>query len=271
MSSKDIRVLLFEDDPYSRDLMTMLLTRDWRTRVVGEAGAGDELHQHFSLAGMVDVVVLDTEITQNPRLPQEVRSYAARLPTPPVILYTGTQPNEDLLRDGLDDHFGGYLLKTEILYSLATAVSLAAGGHPVVTPRILHFAQEREIPLPKGTLILDGTQPVQRFSRRESEIIRLGILFNLAQRDMADELVVSREWTSEIMSKIYEKLGIRDIVANEVSLDEYFEDPAIKERFQSILNRASKGSVAERVRKAPWISTLAFHLLTRPGVTVPED
>ena len=33
---KDIRVLIVEDDPYARDMMSLGLTRDWRTRVVGE-------------------------------------------------------------------------------------------------------------------------------------------------------------------------------------------------------------------------------------------
>ena len=34
--AKDIQVLIIEDDPYARDLMTLLLTRDWRTHVIGE-------------------------------------------------------------------------------------------------------------------------------------------------------------------------------------------------------------------------------------------
>ena len=33
---KDLYVLLIEDDPFARDLMSMLMSRDWRTRVIGE-------------------------------------------------------------------------------------------------------------------------------------------------------------------------------------------------------------------------------------------
>ena len=40
---KDIRVLIVEDDPYARDLMALLLTRDWRTQVIGELGKKEEV------------------------------------------------------------------------------------------------------------------------------------------------------------------------------------------------------------------------------------
>ena len=33
---QEIRVAIVEDDPYARDLMALLLWRDWRTRVVAE-------------------------------------------------------------------------------------------------------------------------------------------------------------------------------------------------------------------------------------------
>jgi len=33
---KELNVIIVEDDPYARDFMSMLLRRDWRTRVVGE-------------------------------------------------------------------------------------------------------------------------------------------------------------------------------------------------------------------------------------------
>jgi len=45
--AKDIQVLIIEDDPYARDLMTLLLTRDWRTHVVGEIQGQHELHDFF--------------------------------------------------------------------------------------------------------------------------------------------------------------------------------------------------------------------------------
>ena len=41
--AKDIQVLIIEDDPYARDLMALLLTRDWRTRVIGEIANEHEL------------------------------------------------------------------------------------------------------------------------------------------------------------------------------------------------------------------------------------
>jgi len=66
---KDIRVLIVEDDPYARDLMSLLLTRDWRTRVIGEATGKQELIDFLDQPGTnVDILILDTEIPGEPEL-----------------------------------------------------------------------------------------------------------------------------------------------------------------------------------------------------------
>ena len=65
--AKDIQVLIIEDDPYARDLMTLLLTRDWRTRVIGEIANQHELRDFIEeFHPPVDVVIVDTEIPGEP-------------------------------------------------------------------------------------------------------------------------------------------------------------------------------------------------------------
>jgi len=263
---KDIRVLIIEDDPYARDLMSLLLTRDWRTRVVGEVDGEVELNLFLSDEMLkVDVVILDTEIPGDPGNPTKLASLTQRLPNPPRILYTGTLANRDFLEQVTSGHCNGYVLKQEILYALGAAVALTASGNCVITPGIMQIAGR--FAFPNGTLVLDGRRLTTQFSRREKELIRLGIIFNLAIRDIADELVLGAGWVSEIVSTIYRKLGIREILTGEVPLDMYFTNEAVLEHCKEITKRALTKPTGGKLRKAPWMSTLAFHLLTVPDIT----
>ena len=182
----------------------------------------------------------------------------------PAILYTATQPDGRILDRMMQIGFGGYVIKGELLYAIGSAVAAVARGELVITPgvqpMIARYAIAREAHIYEGSRIEDI------FTRRESELVRLALIFNLSIRDMADELVLSPEWVSEVVSGIYKKLGLREILAGEIPLDEYFEDPAVLERCQEITQRTQTKLADGRLRKAPWMSTLAFHLLTHPKV-----
>jgi DNA-binding NarL/FixJ family response regulator len=263
--AKDIRVLIYEDDPYARDLMSLLLTRDWRTRVVGEVANQGELSLFLSEEMQkVDVVILDTEIPGEPGLPFEMAAMTQELSSPPKVLYTGTVPRIDILEKVMHNRCSGYVLKQDVLYAIGAAVALVSSGMCVVTPGIQQIAGRYA--LPNGTLVVDGRKLTTNFSRRENELIRLGIIFNLAIRDIADELVLGAGWVSEIISTVYRKLGVREILTGEVPLDLYFTDEAVLQHCQEITGRAMSKRAGGKLRKAPWMSTLAFHLLTVPEI-----
>jgi hypothetical protein len=68
------------------------------------------------------------------------------------------------------------------------------------------------------------------------------------------------------MGQVYEKLGVREILDGEKGLETFFQDEKLQERCQEILEQyASNGT--RTGRKAPGMSTLAFHLLTVPEAT----
>jgi DNA-binding NarL/FixJ family response regulator len=209
-----------------------------------------------------DVVILDTEIPEEPGIPARLAELTKEILVPPKILYTGTKANRDILEKVMSGSCSGYVLKQDILYALGSAVSLAASGTCVITPGIYQAAQRYAFP--NGTIILDGRRLSANFSRREKELIRLGIIFNLAIRDIADELVLGAGWVSEIVSTIYKKLGVREILTGEVPLDMYFTNESVLSHCQGIINRSVAKSSEGKLRKAPWMSTLAFHLLTVP-------
>lgn len=263
--TKDVRVLIVEDDLYSRDMMTMLLTRDWRTRVMGELCGQDDVSEYFSQPlKQVDLVLIGVETPSDQEWPFQVLDMIRPFEEPPVILYSGTRVEDDVIAYIHREGFGGYLLKDEILYSLASAVVLAVNGYCVITPGVKNIANSQEWPL--KTLVVDGSKKVADFSKRESEIVHLGLLFNMSQRDIADELVIGTDWVSETMSNVYAKLGLREILLGEVKLDNYLDDEIVLEHYEEILGRATRNLKNGGLRKAPWMSTLAFHLLTIPAI-----
>ncbi|MBW8012415.1 MAG: response regulator transcription factor [Chloroflexi bacterium] len=266
--TEDIHVLIMEDDPYSRDLMTLMLTRDWRTRVIGEVDDDHGLRRLLAEnIKPIDVIILDTEIPGDPEWPDRAIDKIRQIQDPPAVLYLGTSTNPELLKLIVkDEDFGGYAIKSEILYGLGAGISYIASGKHVVTSSILKTALDQRITLPDDTLVLDGTKILEHFTSRESQIVRLGVLLNQAQRDVADELVVSPEWVSEVVSKAYGKLGMHEILSGEVTLETYFDDPAILERWGSVLHTHDGKKGDGHTRKTPWMSTLAYHLLTIPDV-----
>ncbi len=263
--AKDIQVLIIEDDPYARDLMTLLLTRDWRTHVIGEIANQHELRDFIEeFHPPIDVVIVDTEIPGEPDLPFILTEILGQFPKNRPSSTRLPKPDGRILDRLVQIGFGGYVIKSELLYALGSAVAAVARGGCVITPSVHSIASRYAIS--RDAQIYQGRQIEDMFTRRESELVRLALIFNLSIRDMADELVLSPEWVSEVVSGIYKKLGLREILAGEVPMEEYFEDPAVLERCQEITQRTQTKLADGRLRKAPWMSTLAFHLLTNPRV-----
>ena len=262
---KDINVLVVEEDLYSRDMITMLLTRDWRTRVVGELQNYGLISDFLSQPVQpLDVILIGLETPGDQDWPFKVIDDMLKRSDPPYVLYAGTNLESSIVRHIDKPPFGGFLLKSEVAYSIASAVALAHQGNCVITPGVRQVGLLRTPSKP--VVVVNGRHKVANFSRRESEIIHLGILFNMSQRDLADELLIGTDWISETMSNIYEKLGLREILSGEVPLQLYFEDEVVITHFERILERAQKSSQSGKFRKAPWMSTLAFHMLTVPEV-----
>lgn len=260
---RDIRVMLVEDDLYARDLMGLLLRRDWRTQVVAETG------DMAAVAGLlaktkVDLILLDAEHPADPRWAARILDAIKDVKNPPRIILTATSPDAAVLQSLKPAVYTGYLVKGEIAYSLAWAIALAAEGSWVITPGVEALAVKTGFAFPNHPVVLDGVRSVTPFTPREAEIARLAILFNLPRRDLADELTKSPSTIFESVSQVYEKIGLWDILDGEV-------DPAVYFAGHDLVLRHFKDSLADiwpqgKGRKGHDKDTLAFHLLTIPEI-----
>ena len=263
------RVVVVEDDPYAQDLILNLLSRDWRTRVAGEFNsfsrkAFDEFLK--DPLNKVDVIVLDTEVPWNPNWPMEAFEIVRAMEKPPMLVLLCTVPTSRFWNDALLDSpaYGGYLVKQEILYSISAAVALAGQGHVVLTESVGSLGIP--IPVERKPLILSGARVGDIFTEREREIMRLGIFFKHSQRDMEDELVIGRDWITEVLGSIYDKLQVQEIMRGEIALETLISDKAVLARVLPMIEVFNASGSKKSLRRTPWLNTLAFHLLTLPTI-----
>ncbi len=262
---KDIHVLMIEDDPFARDLMGMLLTRDWRTRIVAEVGSDDDLQRVLDVPYQrIDAIVLDTEVPGNPEWPFQAAELTMRKNPDAKVLCTATRPEPGVLERILSGGLGGYASKKELGYSLAAAVAqVVKSGRFVLTESSYRLALQVRQELPRETVVFNGNRPVANLTPREEEIARLAILFNHPHRDLSDELLIRADQVSKHVSSVYSKLGLDEILAGELEPEIYIQDKLVLNHFRRILDKVSSQSSR---RKTADMATLAFHLLTQPEV-----
>ena len=261
----NVWVLIVEHDLYARDMMSMLLTRDWRTRVTAEAGKQLEMAQAIEdPVNRIDLILLDAEIPGDPLWPHDlVTSRKGRRAAEPAVLCMGTRPNLATIRQVIQRGYDGYIVEREIQYGLAEAVVQAAEGKKwVATPDVRELMHRNGLRLPANNVILDGSRPVAKLTPVEHKVARLALLYSQTQREVADELQYKNKGqVGEIVSRIYDKLGLDEILSGEDDPARYFGQRPVLNLFRKAQERWRENP--RSVRNKP---TLAFHLLTIPEV-----
>ena len=89
----------------------------------------------------------------------------------------------------------------------------------------------------------------------------MAFIFSLGRRDLADELKISEQWSYGLVSELYEKMGLSDIISGEVDLFSYIgESEIIRSHFEEVMDQLGTS------KKARDLETLAYHLLTMPEI-----
>jgi len=260
--NKDILVTILEDDVFSRNWMALLMVRDWRTRLISEFSTRVELcdflinnNQYF------DMLILDVDLFGDDFTISEICESLAEKDHKAKILLTGILPEERIIRQMGDERVCGYVLKSEVGYSLSWVITFAYEGNWVFTPGTFALAADMNYPLPKNKLIVDGRKQIPGFTEHEAEVARLAFIFSLGRRDLADELKISEQWSYGLVSELYEKMGLSDIISGEADLFSYIgESVIIRSHFEEIMEKLGTS------KKARDLETLAYHLLTMPEI-----
>jgi DNA-binding NarL/FixJ family response regulator len=260
--NKDILVAILEDDVFSRNWMALLMVRDWRTRLVGEFSNQVDLCRYLDNSNPpIDLLILDVDLFGESMKIEEICEPLNGVNKPPKILLTGIEPNSHIIKQLEDERICGYVLKREVGFSLSWVITFAYEGHWVLTPGTMRLATEMNFLFPKNKLILDGRTNLPGFTDHEAEVARLAFIFSLGRRDLADELKISEQWSYGLVSELYKKMGLSDILTGEEDLFSYIsESPIIRNHFDEIIEQLGTS------KKARDLETLAYHLITMPEI-----
>ena len=259
--AKDILVSILSDDLFSMNWMSLLIVRDWRTRVFTEGELINPLEeQEFESIQHVDVVVADLDsFVQNTNLFSNLNRYLAENPTL-LVVGVGSRIEPLFFQRIPTRNIGGYLLKSEISSSLGWAVSFVYEGLLVFTPGAHQAAFSHGFFSTKPERIIKS-RVYPGMTERQSEIARLAIIFSVGRRDLADELKISDQWSYGMVSELYSRLGLEDIFSGEIDPSRFVgDDPVILKHLEEILDELGTS------KKAKDLETLAFHLLTMPTI-----
>jgi DNA-binding NarL/FixJ family response regulator len=198
------RVLIADDQQLVRAGLRMILDAEVDIDVVGEAIDGfDAVTATQQLRP--DVVLMDVQM---PRLDgiEATRRILALSQTPRIAVLTTFSQSEVVYR-ALVAGASGFLLKDMPAIQLVGGIRSIARGEELLAPALTRRLIEQFVGQPRPT----PTPGLARLTDREREVLRL-LAKGLANAEIATHLVVSVETVKTHVSRILDKLAVRDRV-----------------------------------------------------------
>lgn len=254
--STNLSVVVMSDDPLVRNWISLLIVRDWRTRLLDEISTTQNLSAQILQKDLFLIADFDSR-DRNQTL-RKLDAIAEKHESLQFIALAST-PDEKLMRDlSRRPSYRAFLIKKECTISLAWAVVLVASKYFLYSPSAYECALANELPNPFGGIQLIRDGQFSAAEQRVQAMSRIAIIFSADRRIMADELVISEQWAYTTVSDLYKNLGLTDLSQHTNSLFE--QDEQIKAHIAEITAEQKLG------KKARDIESLAFHLLTCPLV-----
>ncbi|MER5847201.1 response regulator transcription factor [Streptomyces sp. NPDC002012] len=208
MTATTTRIVVVDDHEVVRAGFAGLLDTQADFTVVGTASDGAEAVR-VCAEQRPDVVLMDVRMpgTDGIDATAQIRAAAPDGGGPRILILTTFDLDEHVY-DALAAGAGGFLLKDVTAERLFDAVRVVAAGEallaPTVTRRLIgEFARLRRRPPAVPTA------PVTALTPRETEVLRL-IAEGLSNPEIAARLSVSEETVKTHVSRILNKLGLRD-------------------------------------------------------------
>jgi NarL family two-component system response regulator LiaR len=196
-----ITVLVAEDHLITRQGICRLLDAESNISVIGEAGDGEEAVQMVTDMHP-DVVVMDIAM---PKLNGIEATRQIKLLHPATaVLILSAYDDDEYVFGLVEAGAAGYLLKTTSGEELSRAIQAVYKGEPVLDPIVARKVLNR-LRFPNKVPRVARTG--EHLSDREIDVIRLAAK-GMSNKDIADELHLSRRTVEGNLRTIFNKLGV---------------------------------------------------------------
>ncbi|MCP2031380.1 DNA-binding NarL/FixJ family response regulator [Okibacterium sp. HSC-33S16] len=207
------RVLLADDHEMVRAGFRIILGSQPDIEVVGEAATGTE-----ALARAVelhpDVICMDVQMPDMDGLEATRRIIADDEGTSAVLILT-TFDRDDYLFEALSAGASGFLLKNSTPEQLIDAVRVVASGDALLAPAVTRRVIERFGGHADAAARVSGVatrvrpDALDTLTDREGEVLSL-VAQGLSNAEIAQQLFVGEATVKSHVSKVLQKLGLRD-------------------------------------------------------------
>ncbi len=205
-----IKILLVDDQTLIRQGIRLLLEIEPDVQVIGQAANGMEAIQQAE-ALHPDVILMDVRMPEMDGV-AATREITARFPEVGVIILTTFEDDETIF-DGLEAGARGYLLKDVSSEEMAQAVRRVAAGEALIQPRITRKVLAEFSRRAAGNVRQINQKAKESFpvplTERELEVLQ-ALARGLSNREIADQLVITEGTVKNHVSKLIEKMGVRD-------------------------------------------------------------
>lgn len=212
-----LRILVADDHEVVRRGLASLLQAQQGWEVIGEASDGREAVEKAKQL-KPDFVILDIGMPNLNGL-AATRQLAQHDPNCKIIVLTITD-SDHVIREALDAGARGFVLKSDAVRDLVSAIEALQRGQMFFTPRVNEMVLAGF--LEKGVVAPRGTPPrFPTLTPREREVIQL-LAEGKSSKEVATVLKLSTKTAETHRSNIMRKLGfhsIRDLVLYAVKND----------------------------------------------------
>ncbi len=205
-AEKPIRVVVVDDDPHIRRVISQELMSDPRTVVVGQA---ETLREGRRLVREHDFEVMLVDLNLGDGIGYDLITYAKHIRgTAEVVVVSILEGDDDAMR-AFDLGAAGFLVKNSWFGSFVQAVLQVANGGASITPSL---ARRLLLKMDRNKSRAEGSYPSSKgpskLSDREREILRM-IANGFTSAEIAGRLAISDLTVNTHVKNIYHKLHVR--------------------------------------------------------------
>lgn len=202
---RDIRVLIVDDQSMIRAGFAALLDAHRGITVVGTAEDGAGITEVVRRT-RPDIVLMDIRMPGVNGL-DATRAILAAPGTPPKVIMLTTFDADDYVFAALRAGASGFLLKDSPPEELTHAVRVVADGEALLSPKVTRALIADYAARPDAQARPDAT--LSGLTDRELDVMRQ-VAAGLSNSEIADTLVLAEQTVKSHVSRILNKLGLRD-------------------------------------------------------------